>query len=209
MTSAEEQQSEAVMDFATRLFAAFGYDGTTLQGLAEAMGYDLQWIHDRFGDKRALYLSVIERVGIAQRAVVEEALAALPARDPAGVSAALHTLTDRYLDLCLANPQIPALWMHRWLGDAADIPDLEERYALPVINLIRDALRSAARNGLVDGGADLDLTVRTLIWSVYGFLHGEALARPDPPDPDDPRTRPRIQAHLHRLLDRMLKLPET
>ncbi|MEV8630846.1 TetR/AcrR family transcriptional regulator [Streptosporangium sp. NPDC051023] len=209
MTSAEEQQVEAVIEFATRLFAAFGYDGTTLQGLAEAMGYDLEWIHTRFGDKRALYLAVVERASQAQRAVVEGTLAPLPAHDPAEVASVLHTLVDRYLDMCLSNPQIPALWIHRWLGDAADIPDLEQKYAVPLINLTRDALRSAARNGLIAGDIDPDLMVRTLVWSVYGFLHGEALAPPDPPDPDNPRTRPRMQAHLHQLLDRMLRLPET
>ncbi|MFF0578077.1 TetR/AcrR family transcriptional regulator [Streptosporangium saharense] len=208
MTSADEQQSEAVIEFATRLFAAFGYDGTTLQGLAEAMGYDLEWLHDTFGDKRALYLAVIERTSQAQRAVVEGALASLPARDAAGVSAAMHDLVDRYLELCLSNPQIPALWMHRWLGDAADIPDLEQKYAVPIINITRDALRSAARDGIIDGGTDLDLLVRTLAWSMYGFLHGEALAPPDPPDPDNPRTKPRLRAHLHQLVDRMLGLPD-
>ncbi len=208
MTSADERQSEAVIEFATRLFAAFGYDGTTLQGLAEAMGYDLGWMHDTFGDKRALYLAVIERTTQAQRVVVEEALSSLPARDSAGVAAALHNLVDRYLDLCVSNPQIPALWMHRWLGDAADIPDLEEKYAVPLINLTRDKLRSAADEGLIADDTDPDLMVRTLVWSMYGFLHGEALAPPNPPDPDNPRTRPRLQAHLHQLLDRMLKLPE-
>ncbi|MER7131448.1 TetR/AcrR family transcriptional regulator [Streptosporangium saharense] len=208
MTSADEQQSEAVIEFATRLFAAFGYDGTTLQGLAEAMGYDLEWLHDTFGDKRALYLAVVERTSQAQRAVVEGALASLPARDAAGVSEAMHDLVDRYLELCLSNPQIPALWMHRWLGDAADIPDLEQKYAVPIINITRDALRSAVRDGIIDGGTDLDLLVRTLAWSMYGFLHGEALAPPDPPDPDNPRTKPRLRAHLHQLVDRMLGIPE-
>ncbi|MFI7533604.1 TetR/AcrR family transcriptional regulator [Streptosporangium sp. NPDC049376] len=209
MTSADEQQSEAVIEFATRLFAAFGYDGTTLQGLAEAMGFDLEWLHETFGDKRALYLAVIERTSRAQRTVVEGALASLPARDAAGVAEAMHALVDDYLELCLSNPQIPALWMHRWLGDAADIPDLEQRYAIPIINLTRDALRTAVRDGLIEGDTDLDLLVRTLAWSMYGFLHGEALAPPDPPDPDNPRTKPRLRAHLHQLVDRMLRLPES
>ncbi|MFD0885112.1 TetR/AcrR family transcriptional regulator [Streptosporangium algeriense] len=209
MTSADEEQSEAVIEFATRLFAAFGYDGTTLQGLAEAMGFDLEWLHATFGDKRALYLAVIERTTQAQRAVVEGALASLPARDAAGVAEAMHTLVDDYLELCLSNPQIPALWMHRWLGDAADIPDLEQRYAVPIINLSRDALRAAVRDGLIEGDTDLDLLVRTLAWSMYGFLHGEALAPPSPPDPDNPRTKPRLRAHLHQLVDRMLRLPES
>ncbi|GHH72345.1 hypothetical protein GCM10017673_27270 [Streptosporangium violaceochromogenes] len=192
---------------ATRLFAAFGYDGTYLQGIAEATGTDLTWIHDTFGDKRDLYLAVIERASRAENAVVEEALSTLPAGDPGGVASALYALVGSYLDFCLAHPQIPALWMHRWLGDAADIPDLEERYADPLVNRVRDALREAARAGLIDDQVDPDLMVRTLIWSIYGYLYGETLAFPDEAGAGAPQNREPFLAHLHQLIDRMLRLP--
>lgn len=207
MNPADTQQSEAVIEVAARLFAAFGHDGTSLQAVAEATGNDVAWIQQLFGDKRELYLAVIERAHQAERDVVEGALAALPADDSAGVAMAVYGLVDRYLQFCLANPQVPALWIHRWLGDAADIPDLEENYAIPLITRTRDTLRSAAQAGLIDNGVDLDLMVRTLIWSVYGFLHGEALARADRSNPNDPKTQQRFRAHLHQLVDRMLKLP--
>lgn len=207
MTSADDQQIETVIELATRLFAAFGYDGTYLQGIAEATGTDLTWIHDTFGDKRDLYLAVIERATRAETAVVEEALSTLPADDPAGVASALYALVDNYLDFCLAHPQVPALWMHRWLGDAADIPDLEERYADPLVDHVRDALREAARAGLIDDRVDPELMVRTLAWSIYGHLYGETLAYPGEADAGAPENRERFLAHLHQLIDRMLRLP--
>ncbi|MBB2908870.1 AcrR family transcriptional regulator [Streptosporangium becharense] len=208
MVPDDDRHREAVIEVATRLFAAFGYDGTSLQGVAEAAGHDPARIQQWFGDKLGLYLAVVGNAHLRERAVVENALSSLPSavtrRD---VSAAMYRLTDGYLRFCLANPQVPALWLHRWLGDAADIPDLERAYAIPLINLTRDALRAATQAGLVDDRVDLDLMVRTLIWSVYGFLHGEALARAGGGGADDPDTQFRLQNHLHQLVDRMLGLP--
>ncbi|MEU0517728.1 TetR/AcrR family transcriptional regulator [Streptosporangium sp. NPDC006007] len=207
MASADGRQSEAVIEFAARLFAAFGYDGTYLQGIAEATGHDLAWMHDTFGDKRNLYLAVLERAAQAERAVAEDALAVFPTGDPAEIASAMYALVDRYLEFCLAHPQVPALWVHRWLGDAADIPDVEEKYAAPLIERTREALLSAARAGIIDNHVDLDLMVRTLIWSIYGLLYGEAVTQPEESPSADPETLRRYRAHLHQLVDRMLKLP--
>ncbi len=207
MIPADDPQSRAVIDIAARLFAAFGHDGTSLQGIAEAAGQDLTWVQQRFGDKHDLYLAVIDHAGRAERALVEDVLSALPAAGPEEFAAVMYELSERYLEFCLDNPQIPALWMHRWLGDAADLPDLEQIYSIPLINLTRDAMRSAVRAGLIDDQVDLSLFLRTLIWSVYGFLHGEAIAEAEHSVSTDPRARRRLLAHHRQLLDRMLKLP--
>lgn len=206
MISADDPQSQAVIDIATRLFAAFGHDGTSLQAIAEAAGQDLAWVQQRFGDKHDLYLAVIDHAGRAERAVVEDALSPLPAADPEAFAAVMYDLSERYLEFCLANPQIPALWIHRWLGDAADLPDLEQTYSVSLINDTRDAMRSAARAGLIDDQVDLGMLVLTLIWSVYGFLHGQAIAEARSVS-TDPRARQRFLAHHRQLIDRMLKLP--
>lgn len=206
MVPSGDPQSQAVIDLATRLFAAFGYDGTSLPEIAEASGADLNWIHQRFGDKRELYLAVMEHANRAEQSVIQDALSAIPAAtDYAGVRAAMYGLVDRYLDFFLANPRMPALWIHRWLGDAADIPGLEETYLSPLINLISGALGSAARAGLIDDQVDLELLVRTLIWNVSGFLHGEAVADTTRSLSADPRMQQRFLSHLHQLIDRMLR----
>ncbi|WP_113701765.1 TetR/AcrR family transcriptional regulator [Nonomuraea lactucae] len=207
MIRAEDPHHEAVIAVAMRLIAAFGYDGTSLQQIAEASGHDVAWMQERFGDKRGLYLAVIKHAYEVERAAMEDARGAVAAAGPREVARHMHGLVDRYLDFCMANPQIPSLWMHRWLGDAADIPDLEETYAIPLLNRTRDVLRSAARAGLMDDRVDMDLMVQTLVWSTYGFLHGEALGHADHSPSGDSRTRQRFRAHLHQLVDRMLKLP--
>ncbi|MEU4832415.1 TetR family transcriptional regulator [Streptosporangium sp. NPDC023615] len=207
MTPHDDPRGQAVITTAMRLFSALGYDGTSLQATAEATGEDPAWIQERFGEKRDLYLAVVDHAGRAERAVVEDALAALPAADAEGVATALYGLSERYLDFCAANPQIPALWIHRWLGDAADIPEVEGTHSTPLLNFTADAIRSAARAGFVDGEVDADLMVRTLVWSVYGFLHGEMIAQADRSVSAHPEARRRFLAHHRQLLDRVLRLP--
>ncbi|MFI6506006.1 TetR/AcrR family transcriptional regulator [Streptosporangium sp. NPDC050855] len=207
MTPHDDPRSQAVITIAMRLFSALGYDGTSLQAVAEATGEDPAWIQERFGEKRDLYLAVIDLAGRMERTVVQDALAALPAADAEQVATTLYGLSEHYLDFCVANPQIPALWLHRWLGDAADIPEVERTHSIPLMNFTADALRSAARAGFVDGEVDADLMVRTLVWSVYGFLHGEMIAEAGRSVSADPQARHRFLAHHRQLLDRMLRLP--
>jgi TetR/AcrR family transcriptional regulator, transcriptional repressor for nem operon len=53
-----------VLRKASEKFAAFGFNGTTLSDLEEAMGIGRQSIYETFGDKRKLYLSCLERYRI-------------------------------------------------------------------------------------------------------------------------------------------------
>src|SRR5689334_3753843 len=98
MIFGDDPQSRAVIDIAARLFAAFGHDGTSLQGIAEAAGQSLAWVQQRFGDKHDLYLVVIEHAGRAERAVVEDALSSLPAAGPEEFAAVMYGLSERYLE---------------------------------------------------------------------------------------------------------------
>ncbi|GAA0819211.1 TetR/AcrR family transcriptional regulator [Streptosporangium amethystogenes subsp. fukuiense] len=204
MLPSDDPRGQAVIDIASRLFAAFGYDGTSLHDIAEASGEDMAWLQQRFGDKRELYLTVVDHGSRMERGIVADVLGALPAADPEEARAVVYRLSTRLLEFFLASPQVPSLWAHRWLGDAADIPGLEETYRDPVINLICDALRPAVEAGLIDDRVNLELTVQTLIWSVYGFMHGEINADGHGPASTDPQALQPFLAHLRQLVDRML-----
>jgi TetR/AcrR family transcriptional repressor of nem operon len=57
----ERQFEEAeVLQAATQLFAAHGYQGTSLSMLLEATGLGKQSLYNTFGDKRALYLKAVD-----------------------------------------------------------------------------------------------------------------------------------------------------
>ncbi|MGW5415814.1 TetR/AcrR family transcriptional regulator [Actinomadura geliboluensis] len=54
-------QRQRIVDVATRLFSELGYDGTSVRLIADAMGTDPGAIVEAVGDKRALYLEVMDQ----------------------------------------------------------------------------------------------------------------------------------------------------
>ncbi|MFI6518666.1 TetR/AcrR family transcriptional regulator [Spirillospora sp. NPDC050679] len=189
---------DRIIEAATRLFAARGYDGTSTRLIADAAGLNIATVAYHAGGKRDLYLAVMERAHEIERAALDEALAAFTP-DAAGVRA----LVDRYLDFCVGHPEIPALWTRRWLSDAADMADLERRYARPLVERAAAAVAEAA-------GPDVDVeyAVMTVIWCTHGFGSG-GVPGPDGArhGADDPAETARFRAHLHTLVARLLGLP--
>lgn len=182
---------ERILDVATRLFAEHGYDGTSTRLIAEAAGLNIATVAYHTGGKRDLYLAVMERAHQAERAALEEALAGLTP-DAAGILA----LVDRYIDFCAAHPEIPALWMHRWLSDASDIADIEHRYVKPLMDAVVRAV-----GDVVGEDVDVEYVAWTVIWCTHGFgqggvLRGDGLRH----GMEDPAALARFRANLHRLV---------
>jgi AcrR family transcriptional regulator len=188
---------ERIIGTATRLFASLGYDGTSAQMIADATGLDVATITDLMGDKRDIYVAVIEHAYMAKRAMYDSAFAKFTP-DRAGI----HLLADHLLDFSVEHPEVAELWIHRWLGDAADVTGLEALYLKPILDRLTDVTRSAV-------GTDVDITVAwwIVIWSVRGFVVGGLLDREGQPvRPSNPELLREFRSHLHQLVDRMLEL---
>ncbi|WUI00793.1 TetR/AcrR family transcriptional regulator [Spirillospora sp. NBC_00431] len=198
MTSSDTGGRERILDVAGRLFAGLGYDGTSTRMIAEAAGLNVATVAYHVGGKRELYLAVMERAHLTERAALEDALAEIDL-DADG----LLTLTDRYIDFCVGNPEIPALWMHRWLSDAADVAHLEEQYVRPLTEMIAGAARE-----LVPDEVDIEYVVWTVVWCTHGFLCGGVLdADGQRHGRDDPGELARFRAHMRRLVATAIGLP--
>jgi hypothetical protein len=143
----------------------------------------------------------MERAYQAERAAVEDAVAEFR---HAPMAEALHGLLDRYLDFMVQNPEIPALWMHRWLSDAADITELERHYAYPLVALVNDTVGP----GLESHDVDVAYTIQSMVWCIHGFAKG---GMPDEEGIrhtiENPQALRRFRAHLHVMLHRVLGLP--
>ncbi|MEV0974075.1 TetR/AcrR family transcriptional regulator [Microtetraspora glauca] len=198
----EGAQSDLVVNAATRLFAALGYDGTTLHHIAEASGLDLATLGTVAGSKRDIYLAVLDLAFRRHRAMLEESVREF--RETGSV----HALLERYLDFCLEYPDNLALWMHRWLADAVDVTDFEQRYVQPVIVVVGDLLRDSLARCDSDVDIDIEFSIWTVIWCAHGFVRGGFIG----PDgllrrASDPQTLRRFRRHMHRLWHRQLCLP--
>ncbi|WP_141581596.1 TetR/AcrR family transcriptional regulator [Actinomadura sp. WMMA1423] len=189
--SSSENGRERIIEAATRLFAALGYDGTSTRMIAEAAGLNVATVAYHVGGKRDLYLVVMERAHHAERQVLEQAIAEMTP-DEEG----LLEVVDRYVMLCVERPEIPALWMHRWLADAADVAHLDDEYVRPMMDLASEAVRD-----IVGDEADLDYLVWTVVWCTHGFGAGGILDQDGKRRKlDDPQAVARFRAHMRRTI---------
>ncbi|WP_250213740.1 TetR/AcrR family transcriptional regulator [Acrocarpospora catenulata] len=194
---------ETLLQSATRLFAALGYDATTMRQIADATGIDP--VRAGFtGNKRDLYLAVIER---AHQIEVEAMGSVIESAELAGegeVTAAVHRIVDTYLNFCVAHPEFPALWIHRWLYDAADLIGLEREFSQPLITTTTRVLRHA----VADQSVDIEYCVWTLVWCVHGFVQGGVLdGEGERIGAESGEELARFRRHLHMLIHRVLGLP--
>ncbi|MEO3860769.1 TetR/AcrR family transcriptional regulator [Acrocarpospora sp. B8E8] len=203
-----EPQMETLLQGATRLFAALGYDSTTLRQISDALGIDPVKVGFT-GSKRDLYLAVIERAYRIETEAMGPAITGVVVADAAQAAAAIHTIVDRYLDFCVEHPEFPALWIHRWLYDAADLTGLERQFSQPLITMATRVLEQAVADGFVDSGVDMEYCVWTLVWCVHGFVQGGVLdLEGERVGPDSAEELARFRGHLHQLTQRVLSLPE-
>ncbi|MEV4251956.1 TetR/AcrR family transcriptional regulator [Spirillospora sp. NPDC049652] len=188
---------ERIIEVATGLFAELGYDGTSTRLIAEATGLNIATVAYHVGNKRDLYLAVMERAHQKERAALEEVTARLaPDLD------SVLRLLDHYIDFCAANPEIPALWVHRWQSDAADVAHLENAYVQPLIEMVGEAIGKVAGDDI-----DLEYVVWSVIWCTHGFARGGVL-RDDGQRHrmDDPSALIRFRAHMRRMVTMTLGL---
>jgi AcrR family transcriptional regulator len=205
MDSADGGGRELILRTATRLFAALGYDSSSVAQVAEAAGVSQEELGAHFTGKRELYLAVMEQARNLLAEAITPRVDALMAVPPERRAWALHDFIDGYLDFCLAHPEMPALWMHRWLSDASDIVDLEAENAQPLTQYVVEGVDTLAE----PAGADPLHTTYTMIWCIHGFvlsgvLNGSGYRR----GVEDQNQLRRFRDHMHRLLGRALDLPD-
>ncbi|WP_106396392.1 TetR/AcrR family transcriptional regulator [Actinocorallia populi] len=189
-----DAERERIVDVATRLFAELGFDGTPWRLIADTTGVETGTLTGLFGDKASLYREVMLGVHQAERdALVEAAASFTPTRQ------GVIDLVDAYLDFHVEHPQVVALWLQRWIGDAADIPDLEER-----VRSLSVMMASAVQE-VTAPDIDAEYMIWTIVWCVHGFLSG-GIQHPGPHryhargEPLSPQALRRFRAHLHALI---------
>lgn len=177
------------------MFAQLGYDETSTRMIADVAGVNVAEVGAWFGSKRDLYLAVMAQAHKAEHAVVEGAAADFTP-DLAGV----HLFVDRYLDFCIAHPEIPGLWTHRRLSDAADIAELEKLYVMPPGVLAADSFRLVARPGV-----SVEFVVWTTVWCTHNFVQGGVLnLAGERRGPEDPKALAWFRNQLKLSVGRML-----
>jgi AcrR family transcriptional regulator len=162
----DRQQIESgILDRAAALFARRGFEQTSVQAVADAVGYSKAGLLHHYPSKEALRAAVLEQAGTLGRRLVEQvaALPAGPERD--------HRVVEALADLALARPGLVSLMLN-----SATVQGGEQAGELEDIgSSVFEAF------GVTDPDADRERCVRVIGASVaVGFL---ALTAHDSGDP--------------------------
>ncbi len=148
-----------VLATAAALFERRGYEGTTLDALAEAAGVGKPTLYARFGDKGGLFAAVFRmRVEAVLAPVAAEATAAAEAHEPADLPQVLRTIGILLLQRSLL-PDTVAL-SRIIVAEAERFPELARlSHAegwLRCLGLVADLLRSYEAAGAIAAGPDVE-----------------------------------------------------
>lgn len=188
--------AERILEAATRLFAAHGYDGVSLREIAAAVDVNVSTVQHHVGSKEDLYAAVFRQVHDRERVVLESAAARFAAgsTDAAGALAGLHDILDAYLGFLESHPETTPLWLRRWLSPETH-SELDDEFAVPLYRLVEQNLANSASRGLI-AEPDPHVAVRSVVWAAHGYLTARA-ARPEVAEQEAAAFR----AYAHRWLD--------
>jgi len=113
-----EATREALMDAATELFAARGFDGTRVEQIAEIAGVNKALISYHFGGKAGLYNEILaQSFAEAHRRfkAIDESEAAADER--------LHEFIQTFADLATLRPALPTMVLREVLSGGLHVDD--------------------------------------------------------------------------------------
>lgn len=176
-----------------RLFAERGFAGTSAEQLVAEAGVTRGALHHHYGDKRGLFLAVLEQIETEATAEIASAVAAV---DPDDVIAGMTAGLACFLDIC-ARPEM----LRIVLMDAPTVlgwpafRDFESRHGL---GLITDQLQRAVDAGLVPA-----VPVPVLAQLLLSAITEASLIVAHAEDPD--RARVETQQSLLLLITGLLR----
>jgi AcrR family transcriptional regulator len=201
---------DRIVRAATELFAERGYDATSTRAIAEAVGLNIATVAYHVGGKPDLYREVMRRAHEAQRDAMAAPLAALAAAGPSptDVRTALARFVDAYVEFCVDHPEVPALWMRRWLEEGTDVAELESTYAGPLVRDVSGVVRRVLDRAGLAAGLDVDLLVLSVVWTSHSFVRAGVIDHQGRRRaPQDPELQARWRRHLHDVVDRLVDRP--
>lgn len=188
------------------MFAAGGYEATSLRQIAAAADVDIATLKYHFGRKSDLFAELFKEGHEALMAVIAPFLAdASRLSTEADVRNAIEVLAAATVDFLTEYEWFARFFLYRLLEDASEIHGLEEELEGVAIEMIDRGLSDLANRGLIapiDVRAFLTLVLTGLsIWTVACRSKAHWLGAPAPLTPSG---RGRFEGFVRDILLRTL-----
>jgi len=153
-----------ILHEATRLFAAQGFDGTSVQQIADAVGIRKPSLLYHFSSKEALRLSVLDEIMTHFNQVLPEVLLAA-ARDRR-FDSVMASLSSFFLE----DPDRARLLVRELLDRPDDMKERLGEFVRPWIQVVADQLERAKAQGIVQADVDTAVYASQVLLLVVGSV---------------------------------------
>src|SRR5512139_1674653 len=153
-----------ILHEATRLFAAQGFDGTSVQQIADAVGIRKPSLLYHFASKDALRLSVLDAIMTHFNEVLPEVLLAA-ARDRR-FDSVMESLSSFFLE----DPDRARLLVRELLDRPDDMKQRLGEFVRPWIQVVADQLERAKGQGMVQKDVDTEAYAIQVLLAVVGSV---------------------------------------
>ena len=177
-----ERSREAILDAAEQLFAAKGYEETSLQEIGQHAGVSRGTPNYFFGSKEHLYGVVLDRLFEAEQLSVMQSLSQQTSDEPPDI---LALAVSSFLDFLLARPAFPRLIEREALNDARFLKTRSAYLAVFKAGLDLIQAELAQPNIRQVDPAQLLLSIIALCW--FPLVHTETFIHPLGIKTDDPK----------------------
>ncbi|MBI2568297.1 MAG: TetR/AcrR family transcriptional regulator [Candidatus Schekmanbacteria bacterium] len=197
---------ERVLKAAAALFAAGGYEATSLRQIAAASEIDLATLKYHFGDKQALFAEVYRLGHQGFLALIDPFIKELRSVSSAlEMRGLIRSFTERLQSYLYQSLPFTRMMLFRILENSADFIGLEEELQGAALKMFDSALRELAARGVIrriDTRAVLALLMTALpMWVVTGQTKPTWLGLPRP---DSVEGKERGARFLQDVLERLL-----
>lgn len=149
---------EKIIKAAIRVFSAKGYDGATMDEIAQASRLTKPMIYYHFKNKKDLYLYLLETYVERFYNRLQDILTA--PRDHLQI---LGMLIDYYDESFRTNPEMLQLYQRETVGHGRFLEHLTERYFSKILEQMAAFFRKGAEAGVFRSSLNYDLCAMTLV----------------------------------------------
>jgi TetR/AcrR family transcriptional regulator len=151
-TSAEgrEDSRERILKAATELMAARGYEGTSVQAIADAVGIRKQSVLYHFNSKEAIRNGVLEQLLLRWNDILPRLLMATA---KSGL-AKFDSVMDELIDFFTADPDRARLLVRELLDRPQELQDVLRNQARAWVDVVAGYVRKGQENGQIRSEID-------------------------------------------------------
>jgi TetR/AcrR family transcriptional repressor of nem operon len=171
MARTKEFDEQEVLCKAMEVFWARGYHGTSAQDLVDELGINRSSLYDTFGDKRNLFIRVLEQYHLLYSTKMIEAL-----NTTEDIVETVHIILRQTVKESIADAEVKGCFM---VNSAVEFTQLDEDIKQIIDKNkqeVEDALCKALRKGQENGQVNKKHSARALSRTIFNTITGIRVA---------------------------------